>query len=203
MKRGQKKNMKKAKDKYAVEIGRRIEKERTRKGLTQSELGMILGQEIESAQPRISKLERGVLTPNLQELIKMSEIFDVTTDYLLCISDRRIDKKNFTVGDLFRNLFELEEKLGFSPHLETREELVPHPYTGEPYKEQIENIVFQFRDYKTDRYIKDWIAMKEVYERNKEEFENTYKTWKNDALKKNEILWENIDDYFDEELPFN
>ena len=60
---------------------------------------------------RLSKLEKGTLTPNLPELIKMSEIFGVSTDYLLCISDSRDNKKEFTTGDLFRNLFELEEKI--------------------------------------------------------------------------------------------
>ena len=189
-------------------IGVRIAAEREKKGLTQAQLGKLLGQSDESKQTRLSKLEKGTLTPNLPELIKMSEIFGVSTDYLLGISDSRDNKKEFTTGDLFRNLFELEEKnLGMSLSLKTKDELEPHPYTGEPYMVTIEDVSIHFNNSTITKELKEWSTIKNLYEENKnnEEFKRIYDTWKNAALQKKDILWQDLDFYFNdqEELPFS
>ena len=157
---------------------------------------------------RLSKLEKGTLTPNLPELIKMSEIFGVSTDYLLCISDSRDNKKEFTTGDLFRNLFELEEKnLGISLSLKTQEELEPHPYTGEPYMVTIEDVSIHFNNSTITKALKEWATVKNLYEESKdnEDFKRLYNTWKTGVLQKKDILWQNLDFYFNdqEELPFD
>lgn len=186
-------------------IGSRIATEREKKGLTQGALGKLLGQSDESKQTRLSKLEKGTLTPNLPELIKMSEIFGVTTDYLLGISDSKNSKKEFTTGDLFQNLFELEEKnLGMSLSLETRKELEPHPYTGDPYMVTIEDVSIHFSNPTITKALKEWSVIKNLYEDNKEEYETLYSTWKNGALEKKDILWQDLNFCFDnQELPFN
>lgn len=192
--------------KIKEKIGARIAAEREKKGLTQGELGKLLGQSDESKQTRLSKLEKGTLTPNLPELIKMSEIFGVSTDYLLGISDSRDNKKEFTTGDLYRNLFELEEKnLGMSLSRETRKELEPHPYTGEPYMATIDEIFIHFNNSVVIKALKEWSDIKNFYEVNKDEYKDIYTTWKNAALQKKDILWQDLDFYFNdqEELPFD
>ena len=57
---------------------------RTKNQLTQKELGMLLGQTEESAQPYVAKLEKGAaLKPKLEDLLTLSEHFNVSVDYLL------------------------------------------------------------------------------------------------------------------------
>ena len=52
---------------------------RTKNQLTQKELGMLLGQTEESAQPYVAKLEKGAaLKPKLEDLLTLSEHFNVS-----------------------------------------------------------------------------------------------------------------------------
>lgn len=62
---------------------RMFKQERERNGLTQSELAELLG----VSQQTISKYENGSREPDLENLIRMSKIFHVTTDYLLGVSE--------------------------------------------------------------------------------------------------------------------
>lgn len=62
---------------------RMFKQERERNGLTQSELAELLG----VSQQTISKYENGSREPDLENLIRMSKIFHVTTDYLLGLSE--------------------------------------------------------------------------------------------------------------------
>lgn len=189
-------------------IGEIIKTEREKRNLTQYELGIELGQTEESAQTRISKIEKGFLTPNIDELIKLSLLFNVSTDYLLGISSRRNNSTEITIGDAFRNLFELE-KLGLSIHIETRKEVEPHPYTGDPYTVNIENVTITFNNKQIDEKLKEWKAVRETCEGESkgDVYKKLYKTWKNDILKNDILLWKdtnpNLDDIFGNEIPFN
>ena len=62
---------------------RMFKQERERIGLTQNELAERLG----VSQQTISKYENGSREPDLENLIRMSKIFHVTTDYLLGLTD--------------------------------------------------------------------------------------------------------------------
>lgn len=65
-----------------MELGERILELRTEKGFTQEELGEKIGVNRQT----VSSYERGLRTPNAEQLIILSETFEVTTDYLLGIS---------------------------------------------------------------------------------------------------------------------
>lgn len=67
------------------EFGERLKKLRTNKNMTQDELGLIFTPPL--AQSTIGTYERGVRQPSLENLVVISEFFNVTTDYLLGITD--------------------------------------------------------------------------------------------------------------------
>lgn len=67
----------------------RIKELRLEKGLSQEELGKFLNIQ----KSAISKYERGALEPNKTMLIKMSELFHCSIDYLLGLSDIRNTNK--------------------------------------------------------------------------------------------------------------
>lgn len=74
------------------EFGERLKKLRTNKHMTQDEVGLIF--ENQKAQSTIGTWERGVRQPSLEDLITISKYFNVSTDYLLCLTDedRKIEK---------------------------------------------------------------------------------------------------------------
>lgn len=189
-------------------IGEIIKTEREKRNLTQCELGIELGQTEESAQTRISKIEKGLLTPNIDELIKLSLLFDISTDYLLGMSGRKNNSTQITVSDAFRSLFELE-KLGLSIHIEARKEIEPHPYTGDPYTVNIEDVMIIFNNKQIDNKLKEWKAVKETCEGESkgDVYKKLYKVWKNDILKDDTLLWEDtrqiLNDVFGDEPPLN
>lgn len=65
--------------------GKRIRMLRQEAGLTQTELGKFVG----VGQPAIIAYERGTSTPPRERLVTMAELFDVSLDYLLGVSDER------------------------------------------------------------------------------------------------------------------
>ena len=67
------------------EFGKRLKQLRIKKHMTQDELGLIF--EPPLAQSTIGTYERGVRQPSLENLIVISKYFNVTTDYLLGITD--------------------------------------------------------------------------------------------------------------------
>ncbi|MDA3733612.1 helix-turn-helix transcriptional regulator [Niameybacter massiliensis] len=74
----------------------RIKELRNEKGLSQEELGNFLNIQ----KSAISKYERGALEPNKTMLIKMSEFFNCSVDYLLGLSDvRNADRILNSVSD--------------------------------------------------------------------------------------------------------
>ena len=59
-------------------FGQRLKAIRTEKGLKQSDLSESLGTDFRS----VSNWERGVSAPNLDLLVKLADILDVSLDYL-------------------------------------------------------------------------------------------------------------------------
>lgn len=66
-----------------------LKTERIKKGLSQMALAKILG----ISQQTIGSWETGRTSPDLETLVKIAKFFNVSTDYLLGISDS-FDKKN-------------------------------------------------------------------------------------------------------------
>ncbi|MCU0643156.1 MAG: helix-turn-helix domain-containing protein [bacterium] len=62
-----------------LEIGKRLKLIRNKKGITQSELGEKLGIQFQ----HVSKYERGETVPTWENLIKLTEIFDVNINWFL------------------------------------------------------------------------------------------------------------------------
>jgi transcriptional regulator with XRE-family HTH domain len=64
-------------------FGKRLKRLRQERELSQIQLAKLLN----CVQTKISKLELNVLEPDLETLEKLSILFEVTTDYLIGISD--------------------------------------------------------------------------------------------------------------------
>lgn len=74
----------------------RLKKLRNEANMTQTDLG----KRINVTKSAISGYEKGIRTPDSETLKKIASVFDVTTDYLLGISDNRnINTKGFTLKE--------------------------------------------------------------------------------------------------------
>jgi Predicted transcriptional regulators len=71
----------------------RIKEERSRKKLTQEELGQIIG----ITQQAVGRWEKGIASPDREVLEKLADFFDVSVDYLLGRSDIRNYPKHQSV----------------------------------------------------------------------------------------------------------
>lgn len=82
-----------------IKLGKRLKMLREQKGLTQDELGKLL----ELKQQSIDSYEQGRSYPNVKNVIRIAELFGVTTDYLLgCEDNSKIEniEKHFTCDEL-------------------------------------------------------------------------------------------------------
>lgn len=79
-------------------IGERIKELRNEIGISQTELARRLDySDSENVKGTISQWEKGKTLPTLPKLIKMSELFSVSVDYILCYSDcRHIENEDIT-----------------------------------------------------------------------------------------------------------
>ena len=66
-----------------IMIGKRIKDERQLKGLTQSQLAEKIG----TTQSTIGKYEREELQPNIEVIIKICKVLEISSDYLLGLED--------------------------------------------------------------------------------------------------------------------
>ncbi|MGN1314634.1 MAG: helix-turn-helix domain-containing protein [Lachnospiraceae bacterium] len=77
-----------------MDISTRIKKERLNLNLTQKKLAKQLG----ISQKTVSSYERGKCIPPIDILKKLAETFNVTTDYLLGITDEHFDKNSLKIA---------------------------------------------------------------------------------------------------------
>jgi transcriptional regulator with XRE-family HTH domain len=75
------------------EFGERLKKLRVNRNMTQDEFGEIF--ESPKAQSTIGTWERGNREPSMTDLIRISEFFKVSTDYLLGITDEIVTINTF------------------------------------------------------------------------------------------------------------
>lgn len=74
-------------------FGERLKKLRANKNMTQDELGLIF--KSQKAQSTIGTWERGNREPSMTDLVRIAEFFNVSTDYLLGITDEERTVSNF------------------------------------------------------------------------------------------------------------
>lgn len=63
-------------------IGEKIKYARKKRGLTQKELGLMIGFDNNTADVRVAQYESGTRTPRADMLLKIAEALDVSIDYL-------------------------------------------------------------------------------------------------------------------------
>lgn len=66
-------------------FGERLKQLRTKRSMTQEELGLIFNPPL--SQSTLGTYERGLRQPSLENLVILSRYFNVSTDYLLGITD--------------------------------------------------------------------------------------------------------------------
>lgn len=76
-----------------MEIGKIIKEQRTSKNMTQEELA----NEFFVSRPLISKWENGKSYPDLEQLLKLSDFFDLTLDELMRGDKKMTNKLNFDI----------------------------------------------------------------------------------------------------------
>ncbi|MCM1388436.1 MAG: helix-turn-helix domain-containing protein [Bacillus sp. (in: Bacteria)] len=81
-------------------LGEKIYRLRTQKGLSQETFGEMLGVSRQS----VSKWETNQSVPELEKVIAISELFDVTTDYLLKDRDDRTDRTKTSVEEADKSM---------------------------------------------------------------------------------------------------
>ena len=64
----------------------RIKELRTEQGYTQESLALKIG----VTQTSLSRIECGISIPDADLLIRLSDTFEASTDYILCLSDQRL-----------------------------------------------------------------------------------------------------------------
>ena len=73
-------------------IGKRIQKLRGKQNMLQSELA----EKLNVGRTTISNYENGYSSPDLQMVIKMAKLFNVSTDYLLGVSEKQHGEIDFS-----------------------------------------------------------------------------------------------------------
>jgi transcriptional regulator with XRE-family HTH domain len=66
---------------------KRLKQARTRKGLSQKQLGILAGMDQFVASARMNQYERGVHSPDFKTVIALSEVLEVPTAFLYCLED--------------------------------------------------------------------------------------------------------------------
>lgn len=173
-------------DKSLNTFGDRLKtlRESKRPKLSQQALGVKLGQTEQSAQPHVSKLEKNTIEPSITELILISEIFNVSIDWLLG-RDKVFEKeKTFkTMQDIISALFTLEEAdIEFTSR--TKKDMEYNPYTENFSDIEIVTNYISFDCPYLNDFLQDWEKAKDISKRDGEIYKNMYKSWKEDELEK-------------------
>lgn len=67
---------------YALDLGENLRIQREARGLTQEDLGLMIG----TQHPRISDMERGLVDIRLSDIIKLARVFEIRPDNLVDFS---------------------------------------------------------------------------------------------------------------------
>lgn len=87
-------------------IGQRLSLLRKEKKKRQEDIAKVIG----ITRPAYTAYEKGKRSPDYDTLIKLAAYYNVTTDYLLGISDERDEKILNYFGDIEKRLLQLNEE---------------------------------------------------------------------------------------------
>lgn len=92
-------------------IGEQIQKLRVEKGLTQERFAELM----EVSRQSVSKWELGQAVPDVDKIIRMSELFDVSTDTILLrgVSDEQENKNPLHLGSVYLVVKDFEKSVEF------------------------------------------------------------------------------------------
>ncbi|MDE5804058.1 MAG: helix-turn-helix domain-containing protein, partial [Lachnospiraceae bacterium] len=92
-------------------IGEQIQRIRIQKGLTQERLAEML----EVSRQSVSKWELGQAIPDVEKIIRMSELFDVSTDTLLLRNPEDTEEKKnpLHLGSVYLVVKDFEKSVAF------------------------------------------------------------------------------------------
>lgn len=139
-----------------MKIGQRIKKVRVHRGLTQKELGMMVGFEEKTADVRIAQYEASARTPKADLRNKLAGVLNVNDRYFL-------DSHDDTAEDIMFLLFDLDDKYKL--------ELTPFECGGE-------NMVnIHIPDHMIDGFLTGWMEKKQALS-NGGTSEKEYTEWK-------------------------
>lgn len=85
-------------NKKDIQMKTRIKELRLEKNLTQQTLAKHLG----TNQTTLSKIECGLAIPDAMLLISLSNLFHVSTDYILCLSEERLSADSLLADNMHR-----------------------------------------------------------------------------------------------------
>lgn len=91
----------------AVVVGRAVARQRTRAALTQEEVAERLGVGNEA----VSRIERGVVIPNITRLVELAAIFNCEAAELLTESSQRPDDQAARISRLLASLNQTDRQL--------------------------------------------------------------------------------------------
>lgn len=92
-------------------LGEQIQNLRIQKGLTQERLAEML----EVSRQSVSKWELGQAVPDVDKIIRMSELFDVSTDTILLrnIEDEQVNRNPLHLGSVYLVVKDFEKSVEF------------------------------------------------------------------------------------------
>lgn len=160
-----------------MSVGEKIKRIRNFRGLTQKELGNLIGFNDSTADVRIAQYESGTRTPKTDILSKIAEVLDVNMNSLR-------EPCSYSEKDVMLMLFELEE------HYMTIIWEMP-----EIYKNISSNHAIQISSPKLEKYITKWKHMRDMLSCGKIS-RSEYLEWKLKWSADKEEYNMNSDDYF-------
>ena len=98
-----------------MSLGKRIKKLRNIHKMTQKELG----EKLNIAKSTVSQYENDINTPDIHTLLKISEIFDVSLDYLV----RNEKQEKNSENKLHNSVSEIDELNKYRDHISHNKEL--------------------------------------------------------------------------------
>lgn len=140
-------------------VGDRIKRVRKFRGMTQKELGTVIGFDEKTADVRIAQYESGTRTPKEDMLRKITEILDVNYRSIY-------EPSLYAAEDVMYTLFELDEHYP---------DISLHEVEDEEYGEK--HMAVSFNYFLLDGFIQEWKIRKQQLD-NEEITKEEYTEWK-------------------------
>lgn len=145
-----------------------------------------LAKEIGCDQPKMSKLENpeSEICPTLEQLIALANFFNVSTDYLLGITQKESAPEDMSLSDIFSLLFKIDNMMDISiGECETDEYTESNDvFSG---AKSITTTGIYFKNCNLSNFLKEWGDIKKVNITNHLTKERLLQAWKNAVINDN------------------